>query len=213
MARTKPAAEAPSTDPHVPPAQRLPAPERREQILDVTAEILGECGFHAVSILSVARAAGVSRPIVYEHFGSLGGLLEALVRREMARAGAQVPRSALAEDHGEPAEAMLASLSAYLHAVEEQPSTWRLVLTPPEGAPEELRQTILQGRATALDGLREAVRHGLRRGEQAEDPELTARTLSAIADEYARLVLDDPERFPPRRLLEHARWFLGQLRP
>ena len=42
---------------------------------------------------------------------------------------------------------------------------------------------------------------------------MTARTLSAIADEYARLVLTDPERFPPERLLDHARWFLGQLRP
>jgi AcrR family transcriptional regulator len=197
-----------------PSSKRLSAEERREQLLDVTAEMLGESGFHSLSIQSVARAAGVSRPIVYEHFGDLGGLLEALVKREMARAGEQVSRSALEDlSHGEPTELILASLSAYLHAVEQHPSTWRLVLTPPEGAPELLRKSIVRGRATVLDGLREAVRPGLRRGETAEDPDMTGRTLSAIADEYARLVLSDPERFPPERLLTHARWFLGELAP
>jgi AcrR family transcriptional regulator len=197
-----------------PSSKRLSAEERREQLLDVTAELLGEGGFHSVSIQSVARAAGVSRPIVYEHFGDLGGLLEALVKREMARAGEQISKTALEDlSHGDPTELMLTSLSAYLNAVEQHPSTWRLVLTPPEGAPELLRKSIVQGRAAVLDGLREAVRPGLRRGEKAEDPDMTARTLSAIADEYARLVLADPKRFPPKRLLTHAHWFLGQLRP
>lgn len=176
--------------------------------------MLGESGFHALSIQSVARAAGVSRPIVYEHFGDLDGLLEALVKREMARAGEQISKTALEDlSNGDPTELMLISLSAYLNAVERHPSTWRLVLTPPEGAPELLRKSIVQGRAAVLDGLRDAVRPGLRRGEKAEDPDMTARTLSAIADEYARLVLADPKRFPPERLLTHARWFLGQLRP
>jgi AcrR family transcriptional regulator len=197
-----------------PSSKRLSAEERREQLLDTTAELLGQSGFHSVSIQSVARAADVSRPIVYEHFGDLGGLLEALVKREMERAGEQISRSVLEDlSHGDPTELMLASLSAYLHAVEEHPSTWRLVLMPPEGAPELLRKSIVRGRASVLDGLREAVRPGLRRGEKAEDPDMTARTLSAIADEYARLVLSDPQRFPPERLLAHARWFLGELSP
>ena len=45
----------------------------------------------------------------------------------------------------------------------------------------------------------------------APDPELTARTLSAMADEYARLVLTDPDTFSVDRLLRHARWVLGQI--
>jgi AcrR family transcriptional regulator len=192
----------------------MSAEERRQQLLDATAGILSAKGFQGVSIQSVAQAAGVSRPIVYEHFGDLDGLLEALVKREMSRAGEQISRTAL-EDlaGGDPRELMLLSLSAYLKAVALHPSTWRLVLMPPEGAPALLRESITHGRATVLEDLREAVRPGLRRGEGAEDPDMTARTLSAIADEYARLVLTDPERFPPERLLAHARWFLGQLRP
>jgi hypothetical protein len=35
--------------------------------------------------------------------------------------------------------------------------------------------------------------------------------ISALSDESARLVLTDPERFPPERILEHTRWFLELL--
>jgi AcrR family transcriptional regulator len=197
-----------------PSVQRLPAQARREQLLDVTAAIVVGRGFQAVSIQSVARSAGISRPIVYEHFGDLSGLLEALVKREMARARSQISETALEDlSEGNPIELMVASLRAYLGAVEQNPNTWRLVLLPPEGAPEMLRKSILQGRADVLESLTRAVRPGVRADEKATDPDLTARILSAIADEYARLVLADPNRFSPARLLEHARWFLGQMAP
>src|SRR5918999_160147 len=65
---------------------RMTAAERREQLLDVTKALVAEHGFHGVSIERVAREAGISRPIVYGHFGDLNGLLEALVLRESARA-------------------------------------------------------------------------------------------------------------------------------
>ena len=188
--------------------------QRREQLLDVTAELVAEQGFQAVSIVSVAQRAGISRPIVYAHFGDLQGLLEALVDREMTQALEQVQRSSLAKlSEGNPIDLMLASLRTYLTVVQQHPSTWRLVLMPPEGAPEILRRRIIRGQAAVLEQLIEAVRPGLVPGRLAPDPELTARTLSAIADEYARLVLTDPETFSVQRLIAHAGWFLGQLGP
>jgi AcrR family transcriptional regulator len=188
--------------------------ERREQLLDVTAQIISESGFAAVTIQSVARRAGISRPIVYEHFGDLQGLLTALVERETTEALKQVSASSLTElVGGDPTELLLESLRTYLTAVVEHPTTWRLVLMPPEGAPEILRRTIVRGRTGVLERLTGAVAPGLRPGSQTLDPEITARTLSAIADEYARLILTDPHRYSLERLLDHARWFLGQLRP
>lgn len=190
----------------------MSAPVRRDQLLDVTGEIVAEQGFHAVSIQSVARGAGISRPIVYEHFGDLAGLLEALVEREMARALEQILETKLGDlTQGDPVELLLESLGSYLSAVERNPSTWRLVLMAPEGAPELLRKRIRRGQATVLESLITAVGPVLRRADHALDPELTARVLSAIADEYARLVLTDPQRFPPERLLGHARSYLGRL--
>ncbi len=185
---------------------------RREQLLDVTTEIVSEQGFSAVSIESVARQAGISRPIVYEHFGDLPGLLEDVVAREMARAYAQVSETAVADlTRGDPREMLLESLRAFLDAVRDHPTTWRLVLMPPEGAPELLRKKLARGRATVLAGLAHAVRPLLIRDGGSPDAELTARLLSAISDEYGRLVLTDPDRFEPERLLVHARWLLNQV--
>ena len=193
---------------------RMPAGERREQLLDVTKAMVDRSGFHTVSIEAVAREAGITRPVVYGHFDDLGGLLEALVEREGARALAQLETvlpGALTD--GNPVELLLGALGSYLEAAQADPVTWRLVLMPPEGAPAVLREHIAAGRTAVLGRLAEAVAPGLDPGRESPDPELTARMLSTVADEAARLVLTDPARYPPERLLAHARWSLGQLPP
>ncbi len=187
-------------------SSRMTARARRDQLLDVTTELVTERGFQAVSMESVARSAGISRVLIYQHFGDLPGLLEAVVEREMTRARAQISETAISDlSKGDPRKLMIESLRAYLQAVRDHPTTWRLVLMPPQGAPELLRTSIVSGRAAVLDGLAQAVRPALLHDRDASDAELTARVLSAISDEYARLVLTDPDRFPPERLLVHAR--------
>ena len=195
------------------PNRRLSAAARRDQILDVVARLVAADGFGAVSIQAVAKEAGISRPIVYEHFGDLDGLLEALVKREMKAANEQVEETRLPDlSGGDPTELMLESLGRFLAAVAEHPDTWRLVLIAPEGAPASLRRAIHTGRAGVLEGLAHSVRLGLRPGgADPPDPELTANILSAISDEYGRLVLADPKRYPPDRLLGHARWLVEHL--
>jgi AcrR family transcriptional regulator len=189
----------------------MTASARRDQLLDVTTKLVGERGFHGVSIEQVARSAGITRAVVYQHFGDLQTLLEAVIQRETSRALAQVSETALGDlTEGDPTELMLESLRAYLHAVRDHPNTWRLILMPPEGAPQILHRSIARGRATVLAGLTEAVRPALSNDRALPDAELTARLLSAISDEYARLVLADPARFSPDRLVRHARWWLGQ---
>ncbi|HTO00464.1 MAG TPA: TetR/AcrR family transcriptional regulator [Microthrixaceae bacterium] len=49
---------------------RLPAPERREQLLRVAVEVFAERGFHTTSMNDIADAAGVSKPVLYQHFTS-----------------------------------------------------------------------------------------------------------------------------------------------
>src|SRR5918999_4590373 len=140
-----------------PTAPRMSAGERREQLLDATKSIVAERGFHAVSIEAVARRAGITRPVVYGHFKDLPGLLEALVIRESERALAQLdevlPRDLSA---GDPREALLSGLRGYLEAVQADPTTWRLVLMPPEGAPAILREQIERGRDAVVAQLAEA---------------------------------------------------------
>jgi AcrR family transcriptional regulator len=194
------------------PATRMQARERREQLLDATKAIVAQRGFHAVSIEAVAREAGITRPIVYGHFHDLNGLLEALVERETARALAQLVIVA-PEDlaGGDPRATLLASLRGYLEAVHTDPDTWRLVLMPPEGAPAILHDRIANGRAAVVEQLALAVGPGMRPGRESPDPELFARTLSAISDEGARLLLTDPERYPVERIVAFASWMMQEL--
>lgn len=82
---------------------------------------------------------------------------------------------------------------------------------PQEGAPQALRATIEEGRDAIVAQLAGAVSAGFVPGREPPDPELTARMLSTVADEAARLVLTRPERYPLDRVLEHTRWFLDQI--
>ncbi|MGV3757952.1 MAG: TetR/AcrR family transcriptional regulator [Actinomycetota bacterium] len=53
-----------------PHATRLPAARRRQQLLEVALQVFGERGFHPTSMNDVAEAAGVTKPVLYQHFRS-----------------------------------------------------------------------------------------------------------------------------------------------
>jgi AcrR family transcriptional regulator len=189
-------------------AVRLTADARREQLLDATKSLAAQKGFHAVSIEAVAREAGITRPIVYGHFRDLSKLLEALVEREGVRALAQLAEVLTpALENPDPRERMEEAMRAYIEAVGADPDTWRLVLMPTEGAPASLHRQIDEGRDAIVGQLAAAVRPGL----DPPDPELTARMLSAVADEAARLHLRDSGRYPVARIMAQVGWMLDQL--
>ena len=60
-------------------AARLPAPERRSQLLAVAIEVFAEHGFHDTSMNEVAEAAGVTKPVLYQHFRSKKALYRELL--------------------------------------------------------------------------------------------------------------------------------------
>lgn len=61
---------------------RLARAERRDALLDVTAELVASGDAESVSMEAVAERAGVSRPLVYKHFANRSELLAALYKRE-----------------------------------------------------------------------------------------------------------------------------------
>ena len=56
---------------------------RREQLIEVGRSAFAEKGFEATSVEEIAANAGVSKPVVYEHFGGKEGLYAVIVDREM----------------------------------------------------------------------------------------------------------------------------------
>ncbi len=78
---------------------------RREALLEATAELVAERGFHGVGIVEIGAAAGVSGAAIYRHFANKHDLLVALIERSVdeltdgaraAVANAATPREALA---------------------------------------------------------------------------------------------------------------------
>ncbi|TDC95862.1 TetR/AcrR family transcriptional regulator [Saccharopolyspora aridisoli] len=62
---------------------RMTGKERRQQLLDVARALFAEKGFDGTSIEEIAHRAGVSKPVVYEHFGGKEGVYAVVVDREM----------------------------------------------------------------------------------------------------------------------------------
>jgi AcrR family transcriptional regulator len=58
---------------------RLPAEQRRRQLLDVACRVFAERGFHATAMDDVAAAAGVTKPVLYQHFPSKRALFVELL--------------------------------------------------------------------------------------------------------------------------------------
>ena len=59
--------------------------ERRQQLLDIGRRLFAERGLDGTSIEEIAAQAGVSKPVVYEHFGGKEGLYAVVVDREVER--------------------------------------------------------------------------------------------------------------------------------
>ena len=64
---------------------RVPRPVRERQLLELAEELFAERGYAGASMDELARRAGVTKPVVYELFGSKDGLFGACVDRSIER--------------------------------------------------------------------------------------------------------------------------------
>lgn len=62
----------------VPSRRRLPREARTRQLLEVSWALIGNEGTDALTLGRLAEIAGVTKPVVYDHFGTRNGLLAAL---------------------------------------------------------------------------------------------------------------------------------------
>ena len=119
---------------------RMSGHERREQLLDVGRKLFAEKGFEAVSVEEIAAKAGVSKPVVYEHFGGKEGLYAVVVDREMTYLLLAIAEALGAEDgHDVSARVLLERAAlALFDYIDRYPDGFRILVrdTPAERAPE-----------------------------------------------------------------------------
>lgn len=106
------------------PRVRMTGRQRREQLVAVGRSLFAEKGFEATSIEEIAARAGVSKPVVYEHFGGKEGLYAVVVDREMADLLERLTRALAA---GHPRELVEQAALALLTYIEEETDGFRVL--------------------------------------------------------------------------------------
>jgi AcrR family transcriptional regulator len=99
-------------------SKRLSGVQRRAQLIEVGCKVFAEHGYSATSVEEIARAAKVSKPIIYEHFGGKEGLYAVIVDREMETLYRLMSSSISA---GSPRKLFEQAVLAFLDYVDERP--------------------------------------------------------------------------------------------
>jgi AcrR family transcriptional regulator len=182
---------------------RLPAEQRRRQLLDVACEAFAASGFHATAMDDIANAAGVTKPVLYQHFPSKRALftelLEDIGHRLLSAFIEPVDAAA------SPRERVETGFAAYFRFVLDNGAAFRLIFgasvrNDPDFAviADRVLHEAAEGVSTfieidgtdehrlvlahALVGIAEATsRHALSDPDASRDPEQLARWLSELA--------------------------------
>ncbi|WP_373311747.1 TetR family transcriptional regulator [Streptomyces mashuensis] len=104
---------------------RMTGAERREQLLDIGRALFAERGFEGTSVEEIAAKAGVSKPVVYEHFGGKEGLYAVVVDREMRQLLDMVTGALTA---GHPRELLEQAAFALLDYIEQYTDGFRILV-------------------------------------------------------------------------------------
>ena len=121
-------------------AVRLPREQRRQQVLAAALDVFSSVGYHAASMDDIAERAGVSKPVLYQHFpGKLDlylALLDAGLEDLLASGRAALGGTS---DNAQRVQAMV---EAYFSFVEEPGGVFRLVFESDIGNEPAVRQRV-----------------------------------------------------------------------
>lgn len=102
----------------------VPRLDRETQILDIASEHFGTSGFAATSVATIAERAGISKPLIYNYFGSKEGLFEACLDRGGSLLADEIERIARGEAVG--IERGMQTLGGMFALLEQRRHLWRL---------------------------------------------------------------------------------------
>lgn len=105
--------------------RRMPRAQREQQMIAVAEEIFAERGYQATSMDEVAERVGVSKPMIYEYFGSKEGLLVACIRAARAELLTATMTSVEGVDSAE--EALRRGLVAFFEFTDSHRRSWKLL--------------------------------------------------------------------------------------
>ncbi|MFC0112484.1 TetR/AcrR family transcriptional regulator [Kibdelosporangium aridum] len=106
---------------------RMSRADRMRQITQVAEAVFAERGYSAALMDDIADLVGVSKPVLYEYFGSKEGLLVACIRHVRSQLQQLTAQSVL--DARSPEDALRRGLVAFFRFTDEHRSSWKLLRT------------------------------------------------------------------------------------
>ncbi len=140
-----------------PSYKRLGVDERRRQLLDAGTALFAQRAYEEISMRDVARAAGVSKPLLYHYFASKTELFKAAVAKSAAELEAAIEPSG----DGTPLQQLTHSLEHYLEWIETHARAWSKLMQSAAALPEAreliegFRQRTMDTVLAQLTGTRE----------------------------------------------------------
>jgi AcrR family transcriptional regulator len=195
-------------------------------VLDAALGLVVDGGFSAVSMEAVARRAALAKTVVYNAYPNRTELLSALLQREFSRAlatfadalrasgsGGRDPSEAPTVTGRDPLAPSLRWVEAIAVAIQRDPTTWRLILFPPDEPPVALKASIQAGRDVVLGHLRAMLDElaTVRPSIARFDEDFLPRALLAICEEGSRQLIAAPDEYDPARVVTFARELLTAL--
>ncbi|HEV3376662.1 MAG TPA: TetR/AcrR family transcriptional regulator [Thermoleophilaceae bacterium] len=104
---------------------RVPRALRQRQLVELAEQAFSERGYARTSMDELARRAGVTKPVIYELFGSKDGLFRACVDRAIEQLGASIAEAVRAET--EPEDRLRAGGLAFLRFARDNRVAWDLM--------------------------------------------------------------------------------------
>ena len=166
---------------------RLSAPERRQQLLDVAGELFGVHGFHGLSMEQLADAAGVSKPVLYQHFPSKRDLYLALVTDAIA--ALETRMHAALDDTSDNRTRVERAIGAYFGFVTD--SRFHLLFGTADLADEEVRTEVEAAMGRIAEEIADLIAEDAKLGRGASL--LLATSLCGLAVDGARWWTDHAE--------------------
>ena len=146
--------------------------------------MFGASGFYAVSMEAVAKEAGVTKPILYDHFPSKKELYLALIDADLAVLHQEV-RKALAAPTGN-RERIRASFEAYFDFVDEHAEGFRLLMQETVGADDDFRTRVAQVRDQILSEVADLIVRESRGRLDRDHAEIIALALIGMVETVAQ---------------------------
>lgn len=170
---------------------RLPAPERREQLLHVALEVFARQGFHGTSMNDVAEAAGVTKPVLYQHFDSKRSLYLALLEEVGGRLITEV--TAATADATDGRSQTERGFRAYFRWVARDHDAFRLLFGSGARRDEEFNEAVRRFTAAAAEAIAPLITVDI----DPEHQRTVAHGLVGLAEGVSRRLVESGQRFDP----------------